>query len=224
LASHDIGLTLVEADLQEILIVGRLRDYLRARQRVTVPVMSGDEIVVHQPTGQGPLPEPFAYASRRSLDGDARLVLIENGKMNAREVLELVAEGIKAIIPITHVEVVSKPSSRPLDPAIARAVAERADLVLAGVGDCGSCSSSSLHDAVTMERHGVPSAVIITEPFQGLVTQFATTYGAAGYPLTVIPHPIARADETKLRVAANAVVESVARQLTESLEVEASTG
>lgn len=184
--------------------------------------MDEETIVVHQPTRDGVAPEPFAYAERRPLRRQARLVLIENGKMNARELLELVAACIRARLPIEQVEIVSKPSSRPLDPDTARAVAARADLVVAGVGDCGSCSSSSLHDAVTMERHGVPAAVIITEPFQGYVTQFAATYGAPGYPLTVIPHPIARVGQERLREVAGNVVDVITHQLTERFEVDAS--
>jgi hypothetical protein len=37
--------------------------------------------------------------------------------------------------------------------------------VVVGVGDCGSCSSCSLHDAIAAERQGVPAIGVMTTRF-----------------------------------------------------------
>ena len=40
------------------------------------------------------------------------------------------------------------------------------------------------------EQLDLPAAVIITEPFQGLVASNAAKLGAPGYPALVLPHPV----------------------------------
>ncbi len=59
----------------------------------------------------------------------------------------------------------------------------------------------------------MPAAVVITEPFTVLTGSFARTLGAPGYPAMVVPHPISSKDDEQLRRMAEAVADSVARQL-----------
>lgn len=68
-----------------------------------------------------------------------------------------------------------------------------------------------------MERLGVPTAAIITEPFQGLAARFAGTLGAPDYPPTLVPHPVATKDDGYLRRLAREVADSVYARLTGSV-------
>jgi hypothetical protein len=70
-----------------------------------------------------------------------------------------------------------------------------------------------LHDALQLEALGVPAAVVITEPFTGLVGSFSRNLGAPGYPPMVVPHPISSKDDEHLRRMAEAVADAVAVQL-----------
>lgn len=64
------------------------------------------------------------------------LGLVDNRKPNANRLMRLVGEELGTRIPISRVEVFSKPaSSRPMEPEEATEMAARAHLVLTGVGD-----------------------------------------------------------------------------------------
>jgi hypothetical protein len=65
-----------------------------------------------------------------------------------------------------------------------------------------------------MERLGIPAALIITEPFQGLAVRFSQTLGLAGYPAVVVPHPVSSMSDQALDRTADAVVDHVVDRLT----------
>jgi hypothetical protein len=163
---------------------------------VLAPVDDADE----------PAPQTLSPAPRKRLPEGARITLISNGKPKARELLELVAEELRAWIPLGDVVHFAKPgASAPITPDEAEAIAGRSDLVMTGLGDCGACSACSLHDAVQLERLGVPATVLITEPFQRPIAAFAAGLGMPDYQTVVLPHPVSSRDVGFLRrIAADA--------------------
>lgn len=64
-----------------------------------------------------------------------------------------------------------------------------------------------------LEQLGVPAAVVITEPFQGLAASFARSLGMPGYPAAMVPHPVSSKDEPWLAATAARVADAVARDL-----------
>jgi len=155
-------------------------------------------------------------ARRRALQNGGRIVLIDNRKPKARELLEMIADELRARSPITNVEVVAKDNATiPITADVAKGIAGRADLVIAGLGDCGACSACSLHDAVQMEHLGIPSTVLITDAFVGHVAKFSTNLGLPNYHSLVVPHPIATKDEAHLRKLAAHVADAACLQLFE---------
>jgi hypothetical protein len=70
-----------------------------------------------------------------------------------------------------------------------------------------------LHDAIQFEAKGIPSALIITEPFRPIVAGFAPTIGAAGFIGCEVPHPVSTQNEAALRVIAARVADAVIAQL-----------
>jgi hypothetical protein len=154
-------------------------------------------------------------AERGTAPDGCRLVLIDNGKPRARELLELLASELRARCPIGEVEVVTKTAAgHPLELERAVEVARRADLVVAGLGDCGACSACSLHDAIAFERLGVPATVVITDAFIGHVARFAENLGLPGYPTLVVPHPVSSKDDVHLQRLAAGLADAAAAQLT----------
>ena len=47
-----------------------------------------------------------------------------------------------------------------------------------------------MHDGLTLERMGVPTAVICTQPFVSSGKVMSRLQGVPDYPFAVIPHPI----------------------------------
>jgi hypothetical protein len=157
-------------------------------------------IEVLTPVQDAPAPAPISLAPRGELPDAIHLALIDNGKPRAREILALMADELREHLPIVEVEIVSKPTAAfPITAAQAADLAGRAHLALAAIGDCGACSACSLHDAIQLERLGVPASVIITDVFPRTVAAFARTLGAPGYRPIVLPHPVSSRSSDRLR-------------------------
>src|SRR3712207_5283324 len=126
----------------------------------------------------------------------------------------MLGEEMRGLLPIRSVELVSKPSAAsPLADDEAAEIAGRADLAITGLGDCGACSACSLHDALLLERAGVPSTVLITDVFVSHVARFAVNLGAPGYHNLVVPHPAATKSDDELRRLALSVSSAARDQL-----------
>jgi hypothetical protein len=162
--------------------------------------------------------EPISSASlapRVELPADAHLTLIANGKPKAIEILQFLAEELRSWLPIGEVELYSKSSAgRPLEAHVAAELASRADLAIAALGDCGACSACSLHDAVQMERLGVPATLIITDVFTRSTAAHARTLGLASYHTVVLPHPVSTRSDERLRQLVHDAAPLAREQLT----------
>ncbi len=171
-------------------------------------------IAVHRPDLEDPAVEPVQLAARGRLPDAAHLLLVDNGKAKAKDLLLYIAAELEQRLPIATVEVVSKPGAGYVleDDQVAE-LAGRADLVIAGLGDCGACSACSLQDALLFERAGVPATVLITEVFIANVARFADSLGRPGYHSLVVPHPAATKSDEQLRGFAAAVADAAVEQL-----------
>ena len=47
-----------------------------------------------------------------------------------------------------------------------------------------------MHDSITLEKRGVPTAVICTEPFTSSARSMSKICGIVDYPFVVLPHPL----------------------------------
>ena len=56
-----------------------------------------------------------------------------------------------------------------------------------------------MHDAITLEKKGVPAAVICTEPFVSSANAMAKLGGIPDYPYVVVPHPLGSLSTEALR-------------------------
>jgi hypothetical protein len=171
-------------------------------------------IRVHRPVVPSAPAAPVELAPRAGVPEGARLLLVDNGKPRARDLLGMLGEEVQRLLPIGSVEMVSKPSAAsPLSDEEAAEIAKRVDLVVTGLGDCGACSACSLHDALLFERAGVPATVLITDAFVSHVARFAANLGAPGYHSLVVPHPAATKTDEQLRHLALSVAPAAREQL-----------
>jgi len=106
-----------------------------------------------------------AAARPQGLDG-ATVGIMHNCKPNGRELMSAIVDllceefAIKEVVTPVRSEGIMLPSVAQLDD-----LASKCDVVLSGLGDCGSCSACSLHVAIDFERRGVPAVAICTTPF-----------------------------------------------------------
>jgi hypothetical protein len=121
--------------------------------------------------------------------------LVANPKKNAEPFLDAVGELLAAEHGTADVVRTRKTSiTDPIPPAVPDELARRCDVVLIGVGDCGSCSAAAVADGIAFEAAGVPAAVICTDAFRVSADAMARLQGSPGYTYVTTAHPLAPLD------------------------------
>lgn len=145
--------------------------------------------------------------------------LLDNTKKNADHLLREVGEillrdhGVAAIISRRKV------SSSPAAPAaMLDELSEKCDAVINAYGDCGSCASWCIHDGVTLEKRGIPTATVNSDAFVVLGQQEAIALGLPGLPIVTVPHPMGDVPGDEVRRRAAAMVAQVLHVLTTGAE------
>jgi len=174
---------------------------------------TGSTAADHPPTDR----PAFALAPRRTALDGVRVGLLDNTKHNAlaclRELGRLLVEEHGAA-EVSLVE--TKASfSVPVDAEIVGRYAAACDVVLTGVGDCGSCSAAAVADGINFERAGVPAAVILTDAFGTTGGAMARVQGVPDYAWITTQHPMAVLDEDQVRERAKQLLPEVVAALTE---------
>jgi hypothetical protein len=132
-------------------------------------------------------------APRRPDLAGARVGLLENTKHNADLLLSRLGEllvtehGAASVALMRTKQAFALPAS---DELVAEFV-DGCDVVVTGVGDCGSCSASAVADGVVFEAAGLPAAVICSDSFITTADAMAALRGAPGYVYATTPHPVA---------------------------------
>ncbi len=139
-----------------------------------------------------------------SLEG-LRLGILDNSKWNANKLLRGSAAALGDQLRFASVHYYVKASfSKDAAAELIAQIARENDVVLTAIGDCGSCCSCCIRDAVALEKLGRPVAAVITSEF---VNETVLTRQALGMPdlrPVVIEHPLSSitAPEIERRVAA----------------------
>jgi hypothetical protein len=144
----------------------------------------------------------------------ARVTLLENGKQNARLFLQDVGELLRERHGIGEVQLRKKANFAQAESQdVVDAIRAESDVVVLGVGDCGSCSASAIADGVNFERHGTPVAVICSEAFVATADAMAEVQEAPGYRYVTTPHPVAGLTPEQVQERADRVAEQIAAML-----------
>ncbi len=83
-----------------------------------------------------------------------------------------------------------------------RAWADEIDCGISGLGTCGSCTSNSVHDAVTLESSGKPAVVAVCDEFAQHGHNMARFLGHPDLKALVLPYPLEAREESELRQVA----------------------
>lgn len=169
------------------------------------------------PTGQADVKQKSdgGLAARRPLQG-ARIGLLDNTKHNAMLFLQevgrlLVEEEGAAEVSIVETK---RSFSIPVDDEIVSRYREAADVVITGVGDCGSCSAAAVADGINFERAGVPAAVVLTDAFTTTGRTMAGVQGDPDYEWITTEHPMAVLEPDQVRERARRLLPQIVRTLT----------
>ncbi len=155
------------------------------------------------PTGRAGHSQRLTLAPRPADLRGATVGLLENTKQNAALFLEelgrlLVEEhGAAGVLPRTKTAF-----ALPVPEELLEELASRCDVVVTGVGDCGSCSVSAIADGVAFERRGTPAAVICSDAFGPGADAMARAQGAPGYHYLTTHHPVAPLTPAQVRARA----------------------
>lgn len=143
-----------------------------------------------------------------------RIGLLENGKRNAAQVLDAVGRVVAerhepgALVPRTK-----KQFAMPLPEDVVSELTQDCDVVVLGVGDCGSCSAAAVADAIRLEQEGIPTAVICTEAFESTSLAMAELKGDADHPFILTSHPVANLTGDQIEERAGALADTVVARL-----------
>lgn len=142
--------------------------------------------------GQAGQAAASGLAPRRADLRGATVGLLENTKHNAALFLDelgrLLVErhGVADVLPRTKTNF-----AQPVSDELRKEMISRCDVVITGVGDCGSCSAAAVMDGVAFESHGTPIAVVCSDAFRGSADAIAGLRGMPGYRYATTPHPVA---------------------------------
>jgi len=70
------------------------------------------------------------------------------------------------------------------------ALLAQSDLAIVGLGNCGSCTSWTIADALTAAATGMPTIGVATAHFEGLANNLAKRGGRSGLRLHILPYPL----------------------------------
>lgn len=163
------------------------------------------------PTGGSTVSEqPFSLAPRTEDLAGATVGLLDNGKQNADAFLEEVGRLLRRDYGVASTTVLRKRVGTAESPREELEQLRGCDIVVTGVGDCGSCSASAVADGIALERLGIPAAVVCSDAFSASADEIAKIHGAAGYAYVAVPHPMAGLTHDQVAAKAAAAAASIA--------------
>ena len=120
-----------------------------------------------------------------------RLGILDNSKWNANKLLRGASATLGKTIAFADVRYYVKHSfSIEAAPALIAEIAGSSDIVLTAIGDCGSCTSCCIRDAIALERLGIPTAAIVTTEFVRETELQRSALGMEGLLPIIIRHPV----------------------------------
>jgi hypothetical protein len=155
-------------------------------------------------------------ASRPASLRGKRVGLLINTKQNARPFLQEVGRLLQEKYGVTLTERTKVNFAVPEPEDVVKELAAAADVIVTGVGDCGSCSAAAAADGVVFEAAGLPVAVIVTDSFRATADAMAELRGAPGFRYATTAHPVAVLTEDQVKQRAANVVDDVIGLLTDA--------
>jgi hypothetical protein len=158
-----------------------------------------------------------ALAARKPDLRGRRVGLLANVKRNAEQFLDEVGVLLEREHGTAGMVRRKKQSiTEPVPREILADLVNSCDVVVVGVGDCGSCSASAVADGLLLEAEGIPAVVICSDAFTVSADAMANLQGSPGYHYVRTAHPVAPLTQAELRERAVAALPEIVATLTTS--------
>ena len=131
----------------------------------------------------------------------------DNTKPNADTILATIAENLD----IMRINVEKPAGAHATDEQLKKAA--DADLSIIAVGDCGSCSTWVILDAIRLEKEGVPTISICSDKFMDYAKLLAKSYGAGDLRIVEIKHPISGQEEKEVKTKTLEIIPQIKKLL-----------
>ncbi|MCE5214045.1 MAG: hypothetical protein LLF83_04920 [Methanobacterium sp.] len=136
------------------------------------------------------------------------IALLDNTKPNADLILNLIQENLEfdKFIRIT------KPAG---DSATSDQIEQtaQADLIILALGDCGSCTTWLILDAIKLEKQGMPTISICSHIFAPFARELAESYGAHSLKIIEIEHPLAGQSKEVIKTKTQKIISQMNEML-----------
>lgn len=132
-----------------------------------------------------------------------KISLVDNTKPGADIILKVLSESLGN----RKFLWVRKPAGAPAtDQKIKKAASS--DVAILALGDCGSCTSWVVLDAIRLEAEGIPTISICSNNFTPFARQMAESHGMGDLRILEVEHPIAglksgEVEEKALKIVPN---------------------
>jgi hypothetical protein len=143
--------------------------------------------------------------------------LLANTKKNAEAFLDAVADLLTTGYGVAGVVRRKKANiAQPAPAEMADELVSACDVIVVGVGDCGSCSASAIADGLVFEAAGIPAVVICSEAFAATADAMASLKGEPGYAYVRTAHPVAPLGPDEVRERARLALPELVGILTDA--------
>lgn len=133
-----------------------------------------------------------------------KVALMDNTKPGADTILKFLSENLGK----RHFIDVQKPAGAPAtDEQLKRA--SECEIAILALGDCGSCSSWVILDAIRLEKLGIPTISICSDAFSEFVHELARAHGAKDLNILTVEHPIAGLSIEEIRTKTMQILPSL---------------
>jgi len=137
-----------------------------------------------------------------------KLTLFNNTKPGADVILDYLGDNLGK----PEIIRVKKPAGAPA----AQKQLENAalgEVAILGLGDCGSCSSWVILDAIRLEKLGIPTISICSTSFSDFSHELAKAHGAENLRIVEVQHPIAGTSVSEIQAKAKDILPLIRKLL-----------
>jgi hypothetical protein len=140
--------------------------------------------------------------------------LLDNTKSNATMLLNEIAKELQEHHGAGDARMYTKDYfGTPVKQSLLDQIVDECDVVITGVGDCGSCSAATVADGILLERAGMPTVSITSDSFLMSGQAMAAVQRFPGFDFYAVQHPFASLSADEVRERALTALPEVLRIL-----------
>lgn len=133
-----------------------------------------------------------------------KVSLVDNTKPGSDVILKVLSESLGN----REFQWVRKPAGAPAtEEQIQKAASS--EVAIVALGDCGSCTSWVILDAIRLEERGIPTISICSDHFAPFARQLAESHGMKDLRILEVKHPISGINSTEVEEKALNIVQNL---------------